>query len=435
LAVVLLAAASPHLAARYWPWRVTSRAAVETGSATPEPRDAKPATRPAARTTHPILNQTPVTTVSAASYARAVAPEAIVAAFGSALATRTAAATDADPNTPGIQLPTELGGTTVEVNGRRAGLLFVSPNQVNFVIPAATETGATGVVGKLLSFTSIAANGDGVSNPQGASLGIVVEPGFWQTWWFRGLILLGAVVIIALLRQRWVSHLKRKRAEREQAIRKLIVSLENDRKRIAEELHDVLGYSLSIIKNRALHALSKLDDPGSIAEHLSEIVDAAGSATEEIHEIIYDLRPVQLDHKGLAKTVEDLIGKAAASCAISFSAWIDPIDDLLSEEAQIHLYRIVREGINNIIKHSGATSAVVLFKREAQGVRLVIQDDGQGFVSGTAEAAGSSMPGFGLAGITERARLIGGQCGIRSAPGQGTTITVKLSVEVQGDEQ
>jgi uncharacterized protein (TIGR03437 family) len=69
-----------------------------------------------------------------------------VAAFGSALATRTAAATDADPNTPGIQLPTELGGTTIEVNGRRAGLLFVSPNQVNFVIPAATEIGAATVV-------------------------------------------------------------------------------------------------------------------------------------------------------------------------------------------------------------------------------------------------------------------------------------------------
>lgn len=89
----------------------------------------------------------PVTTVSAASYeAAAIAPESIVASFGTMLATTTVIATDADPNTPGIQLPTTLGGTTVEVNGRRAGLFFVSPTQVNYAIPAATEAGPASVV-------------------------------------------------------------------------------------------------------------------------------------------------------------------------------------------------------------------------------------------------------------------------------------------------
>jgi len=91
-------------------------------------------------------SQTSVVTVSAASYGAEVAPDSIVAAFGTRLATQTVVATDADPNTPGIQLPTELGGTTVEVNGRRAGLFFVSPAQVNYVIPAATEAGAANVV-------------------------------------------------------------------------------------------------------------------------------------------------------------------------------------------------------------------------------------------------------------------------------------------------
>jgi hypothetical protein len=90
--------------------------------------------------------QTPVTVVSAASYdAAAIAPESIVAAFGAKLATDTAIATDADANTPGIQLPTVLAGTTVEINGRRAGLLFVSPAQINFVMPAATEPGAANI--------------------------------------------------------------------------------------------------------------------------------------------------------------------------------------------------------------------------------------------------------------------------------------------------
>ncbi|HKX31872.1 MAG TPA: Ig-like domain-containing protein, partial [Blastocatellia bacterium] len=91
-------------------------------------------------------NNSPASTVSAASFEDTpVAPNSIVSAFGARLATQTAAAVDVDPNTPGIQLPENLGGTTVEVNGLRAGLLFVSPEQVNYVIPSATQTGAATV--------------------------------------------------------------------------------------------------------------------------------------------------------------------------------------------------------------------------------------------------------------------------------------------------
>ncbi len=87
------------------------------------------------------VNPFPVTTVSAASYEQTlVTPESLVSAFGTQLATTTASATDSDPNTAGIQLPTTLAGTTVRVNGRLAALLFVSPQQINYVIPAETET-------------------------------------------------------------------------------------------------------------------------------------------------------------------------------------------------------------------------------------------------------------------------------------------------------
>ncbi len=93
------------------------------------------------------ISSTPVTSVSAASFEAApIAPGSIVTGFGSQLATREESATDADPNTPGIQLPTQLAGTTVEVNGRRAGLFFVSPGQVNYVMPDATPSGNANVV-------------------------------------------------------------------------------------------------------------------------------------------------------------------------------------------------------------------------------------------------------------------------------------------------
>ncbi|MEO6725492.1 MAG: hypothetical protein ABIU20_02830, partial [Blastocatellia bacterium] len=91
-----------------------------------------------------------VTTVSAAAFGTVpfVAPESIVAAFGTQLASQTVQASDADPNTPGNQLPTDLAGTSVEVNGRKAGLFFVSPTQVNYAIPAATAVGTANVVVK-----------------------------------------------------------------------------------------------------------------------------------------------------------------------------------------------------------------------------------------------------------------------------------------------
>ncbi|MFN0110024.1 MAG: Ig-like domain-containing protein [Blastocatellia bacterium] len=101
------------------------------------------------------ISATPVTTVSAAAFETVpVAPDSIVAAFGTQLASSVIIAGDADPNTPGVQLPTDLGGTSVEVNGRKAGLFFVSPSQVNYLIPSATESGTANVVIKFGQTTS-----------------------------------------------------------------------------------------------------------------------------------------------------------------------------------------------------------------------------------------------------------------------------------------
>ncbi len=137
-----------------WLWFMAATSTVAqndrsySGKQRPDLSPAVVSITPARRTVEarPKTSQQTVATVSAASYGAEVAPGEIVAAFGSRLATQTVIATDADPNTPGIQLPTELGGTTVEVNGRRAGLFFVSPTQINYLMPTVTETGSANVV-------------------------------------------------------------------------------------------------------------------------------------------------------------------------------------------------------------------------------------------------------------------------------------------------
>lgn len=274
------------------------------------------------------------------------------------------------------------------------------------------------------TFTVLAANSDGVWNREGRSLRIVVEPSWWQTWWFRTLAVLSVIVLAFALYRQQAAQARRRRAEQEQATRRLLASLEDAQHRIAKDLHDDLSGDLAIIKNRALHALGKLHDAEITAEHLAEITETAGRIGLEMHEIIYDLYPVHLDRRGLTKVVAELADEAARSGEINFTVELDAVDELLTTEARIHLYRIIRKGINNILKHAQATAAQITLKQWASGLLLTIADNGRGFVTETTKP--TTAQGFGLPGMAERARLLGGEFQLRSAPGQGTVISIQL---------
>jgi hypothetical protein len=157
---------------------------------------------------------------------------------------------------------------------------------------------------------------------------------------------------------------------------------------------------------------------------------AASQVIDEVKEIAYNLRPYQLDRLGLSQAIEAMIRQAAGAHGINFSTAIERIDGLLAPEAEINLYRIVQESVNNIVKHAAATEAQVSIRREARGVELIIRDNGQGFIPDAAEPRG-----FGLSGLAERARILGGKPVIRSAPGQGTTITLNIALETLKDRR
>jgi signal transduction histidine kinase/ligand-binding sensor domain-containing protein len=277
-------------------------------------------------------------------------------------------------------------------------------------------------------------NSDGVWNEQDTSIRITIIPPFWKTWWFMALAV-GAIVLlgIALYRQR-ISRLYRARAAQEAFSRQLIESQENERKRIAAELHDSLGQNLLIIKNRALLGLTPNASQTFSSEQLNEISTTASQAIEEVRQIARNLRPYKLDRLGLTKALESVIEQAANSSEISFSSQIDPVNGLFSKEAEINLYRIVQESLNNILKHSQATGVHLLMKREDKSVRLEIQDNGVGFDTEAVTGEDADRRGFGLAGISERARIIGGKYSMRSSPGNGTTITLKIELRDNSHE-
>jgi signal transduction histidine kinase len=194
----------------------------------------------------------------------------------------------------------------------------------------------------------------------------------------------------------------------------LLASQENERKRIAAQLHDGLGQRLVIIKNLALFFLRSQD--GAAINNgklrlIEEISEEAALAADESREISYNLRPFQLDRLGLSKAIEGIIQTASGASVTRFSAELDNIDDAFPEALRINLYRIIQECLNNIIKHAQATEASIHVKRTIDGVMLTVRDNGTGFTPANSRSEANcelGQNGFGLTGMAERARLLGG---------------------------
>ncbi len=278
------------------------------------------------------------------------------------------------------------------------------------------------------TFTVTADNGEGVWNTQGASLPLVVVPPFWQTWWFVALSLVAVAALAALLHTRRVRSLDRARAAQAAFSQQVIASQETERKRIAAELHDSLGQNLLIIKNRAALGSQTKPDPETAREQFEEIAASATQSIEEVRQIAYNLRPYHLDRLGLANSIEDMVERIGSSSDIRFETAIAQLDGAIPKDLEITLYRIVQEGVNNIVRHAQATRAWIEVSRDAHHVTIAIRDDGKGFHGG---GAGLSVPsqGFGLTGIAERVRMLDGTHVVTSSPGHGTTIEIRLPLQ------
>jgi signal transduction histidine kinase len=168
---------------------------------------------------------------------------------------------------------------------------------------------------------------------------------------------------------------------------------------------------------------------------LGHISSVATEALNQVREISHGLRPYQLDQLGLTKAIKSVT--SGLSTPARFSMDIDSIDDDIGRDQAIHVYRIVQEGINNILKHAEATEVRITVRREPTAVRLMIADNGKGLPAarlpdGQGQAG---MPpdsnvrrGLGLISISERAKAMNGNFQVESTPGRGTTLTVFIPI-------
>lgn len=274
------------------------------------------------------------------------------------------------------------------------------------------------------TFRVIAANANGLWNTDGASVKVVVHPYFYRTWWFLTLAAVLVTLIVWLLYYNRVSQFRKIADAKSEFSRRLIESQEAERKRIASELHDGLGQSLAIISNRAAMGKSRLGEPELASREFDEISDSALDALDEVQQITANLHPHYLERLGLVKALRSMFKKVSDVVELKYE--IDEIDNIFPKDAEINVYRIIQESLNNIVKHSDASEAIVTIRRNGPEVVINIKDDGRGFDIHNVKPSGS---GLGLIGLNERVSILGGAIDLRSSVGNGTEIVVELPVK------
>lgn len=196
---------------------------------------------------------------------------------------------------------------------------------------------------------------------------------------------------------------------------------EEERRRIGRDLHDEAAQSLVLLRLQL--ELMEKDAPPALKPRLVQARTLTESTLNELRRTIAALSPAVVERLGLAAALRQLAARFQKQLSAEVRVRISPEVAGLSGEAQQVVYRVAKEALQNVSKHSQATFVKLLLSSADKTIKLSIQDDGVGFSSETAQGKPLS---FGLAGMQERAALLGGTLVLRSAPGKGATVTLEL---------
>lgn len=213
-----------------------------------------------------------------------------------------------------------------------------------------------------------------------------------------------------------------RRQLREMAARALNAE-EEERKRIARELHDGTAQTLAALMIR-LRLLRAAASDAERAAKIDEIRGEIAGALEDVRRFARGLRPPALDELGLVPAIESHARMMAAASGIEIDVDAESVGGLLLPEAELALYRIVQEAISNAVRHAAPSHVQVRVTRDDGFVTAVISDDGSGF--DVVEVMSGRAAGLGLFGMKERATYVGGQVEIESTPGQGTRVVAAM---------
>jgi PAS domain S-box-containing protein len=227
---------------------------------------------------------------------------------------------------------------------------------------------------------------------------------------------------------------ERKRAEQErrrtEVLRGLADAQEEERRRIARELHDQMGQYLVALKM----GLERLDETSLDRDHLRHLHGLLKQVGQEVHRIALELRPTALDDLGLETAlvnyVEDWSGRSGLEVDLH-AAGLD--QRRLPPALETHLYRIVQEALTNVHKHAQAERVSIVMERRHDHLLVIIEDDGRGFDQEAATTPRAGMPRLGLLGMKERVASVGGELQVESAAGKGTSLFIRIPLPAAGE--
>ena len=223
-------------------------------------------------------------------------------------------------------------------------------------------------------------------------------------------------------------QLRREMAERESLRRKLLYAQEEERRRIARELHDQMGQNLTAL-NVGLKSLLDRQSRSGLDSQVQRLQELAKQTARDLHRVAVELRPAALDDLGLVKAIRAFTETWSTRYGIEVDFEAGQYQSAgISSEIETILYRIIQEALNNVAKHSGATHVAVVLRRTAKHVHAIIEDDGRGFDPHVPSESGNGSGRLGLLGIQERLGMVGGSLKIESVPDSGATLIIRIPI-------
>jgi signal transduction histidine kinase/ligand-binding sensor domain-containing protein len=300
-------------------------------------------------------------------------------------------------------------------------------------------------------------NGHGIWSTTEVPLNLRVIPPYWMTWWFRFALVLGIVGIGFGWHHVRTANLERRNREllalkeqRERALEeahrsgealklayeqlrrltgRLEAAKEDERKRIARELHDEMGQALTAAKIN-LQLLPGVPDAEERGRRIGDTVALVDRMIQHVRTLSLDLRPPLLDELGLIPAVRGYLEALAQRSGIKIEVEADALAEPLSPEIEITTFRVIQEALTNVLRHAQARGTRVRLRREPPWLGVTVADDGNGF--DVEEALGRAAGGhhLGLLGIRERVEGLGGSVEFDSAAGRGTEIRVRVPLQI-----
>ncbi|WP_338289936.1 two-component regulator propeller domain-containing protein [Luteolibacter sp. LG18] len=267
--------------------------------------------------------------------------------------------------------------------------------------------------------------GNGLWSQAPAILEINLAPHFWETGWFRALVVISALALVGWI----VRRRERMRAQRKIEALKREQAIQNERARIARDLHDDVGASLTQVALLSELAQGDLTQrPERASAHINEIFTTAQDVTRSLDEIVWAVNPAHDTLESfvtfLGAFVQNYTRSAGLAARLDLPATLPPLP--LSSAIRHHVYLATKEILHNVVKHAWATEVHLSLSLQPGSFRLMLEDNGRGSVPAQTPSPGGAD---GLPNLQERLQQIGGTCVYDSRPGEGTRVEMNVPLD------